>query len=71
MTRQEFEAALDSGRLQIQTNNGRWYDVRRNGRTKTWKTRPASFETPIKWAFRECGQVTDVNINNGEIRIAP
>jgi hypothetical protein len=54
MTRDEIETALDRGRLQIQSHNGRWYDVRRNGATKTWKRDPNKVEIPCKVGFKEC-----------------
>jgi hypothetical protein len=28
--------------------------VRINGKTQTWKTRPADFRIPVKYGFREC-----------------
>ena len=69
MTRQQFETALDAGKLEVQLTNGRWYRVRRNGKTKTWKTRPGEFETPIKWCLRNCGRVSDMSIDSPELRI--
>jgi hypothetical protein len=55
MTRDELETALDRGRLQIQSvNDGRWFDIRRNGATKTWKRDPHKVEIPCKVGFREC-----------------
>ena len=67
MNRFTFETALDSHNLQISPANGRWYDVRRNGRTRTWKRDPARFEIPIKWAFRETLLVTDSFFNFGSV----
>jgi len=37
----------------------RHYEVRRNGRTQTWKTRPGEFRIPIKIGFRGYGEITD------------
>ncbi len=68
-TKAEFEAALDAGRVQVQCQNGRWYDVRRNGQTKTWKTRPTEWQIPIKWAFRSCGTASNTSVDSGELRI--
>jgi hypothetical protein len=62
MTREEFETALDAHRLWIQEwPNGkcRWYLVRRNGRTRTWKKDAARWEIPIKWKFRSTGRVNE------------
>jgi hypothetical protein len=54
MTRDELETALDRGRLQMQSVGGRWFDIRRNGATKTWKRQPGKVEIPCKVGFREC-----------------
>ena len=63
MSRQEVETALDSGRLWARITNGRYWQCRRNGATKTWKTRPAEFRIPIKAGFRSTGYVEhDSNI---------
>jgi hypothetical protein len=53
MTREQLEIALDRGQLQMQGNGGRWYDVRRNGATKTWKRQPGKVEIPCKVGFKE------------------
>ena len=38
----------------------RW---RRNGATKTWKTRPGEFRIPIKRGLREFGYITQDNVH--------
>lgn len=50
MTRHEIESLLDSHQLQINSNLGlrRWYDCRRAGRTRTWKSRPDEFLIPVR-----------------------
>jgi hypothetical protein len=62
MTREEFETALDERRLWIveyQVQGRRNYLVRRNGRTKTWKTDPNRFEIPIKWKLRNTARINE------------
>jgi hypothetical protein len=62
MTRQEFETALDEHRLWIGEyimKSQRWYLVRRNGRTKTWKTRPDRWEVPIAWKYRNTARIDE------------
>jgi len=54
-----IEAALDSGRLKARMEKGAWWQVRRNGRTQTWKTRPGAWRIPIKVGFKTCGELTD------------
>jgi hypothetical protein len=34
---------------------------RRNGETKTWKTRPDEFRVPIKYGMRSCSYLTNWN----------
>ena len=51
MTREYFEEMLDAGKLQTATICGgrqNWYDVFRNGKTKTWK-RTGRFEIPLRF----------------------
>lgn len=54
MTRQQIETALDNGLLEVQWGNGKWYKVRRNGATKTWKRDAERFAIPCKTGFRDC-----------------
>ena len=35
--------------------------IRRNGATKTWKTRPTEFKAPFKYGLRDCLYVTQDN----------
>ena len=35
--------------------------IRRNGATKTWKTRPTEFRAPFKYGLRDCLYVTHEN----------
>lgn len=35
---------------------------RRNGKLKTWKTRPGCFQLPVKYGLRECFYLTPDNI---------
>lgn len=34
---------------------------RRNGQTKTWKTRPEEFQVPIKYGLKTCSYLTHSN----------
>lgn len=55
MDRQTIETALDAGKLRVLLGNGKYQTARRNGMTKTWKTRPLDFHIPIKYGFRGTG----------------
>ena len=67
MTRNEIETALDQGRLQAHMSNGNWWDVRRNGSTKTWKTRPTEFRIPVKMGLRSCDYIDQNNMNQEDV----
>lgn len=70
MTREQFEAALDGGTLEtriLQRGGPRWYRVRRNGRTQTWKRSPSRFEIPIKFRYRDTMRVTNAHFSRGDI----
>lgn len=69
----EVERALDARQLQVMMSNGRWWDCRRNGRTKTWKTRPGEFRIPVKAGLRACGYITNGNYMPGDgcFRVRP
>lgn len=64
MTRQQFEAALDAGRVFCQMSNGRQWLARRNGATKLWKTRPNEFRIPVKADFRATSYADQGNFND-------
>lgn len=50
----KIERLLDSNRLEVQWQNGKWYSCRRNGQTRRWKRDTARFAIPIKIGFRDC-----------------
>ncbi len=58
MDLETIEAALKAGNLWAQMSNGRYWRVRRNGKTQTWKTRPGNFRVPIKAGLRSYGEVS-------------
>ena len=63
MTRSEIETALDAGRIFTEMSNGRWWRVRRNGRTKTWVTRPDAFSIPVKAGIWVYDYITQDNVH--------
>ena len=67
------ETMLDARRLQIQGRNGRWYDVRRNGATKTWKRSLLRASIPAKVGLRECFRIefNDVGVCYETLRERP
>jgi hypothetical protein len=65
MTRTEIEAALDTGELWAamvsRFKPTRYWRVRRNGKTQTWKTRPSEFSIPVKAGLREHARITETS----------
>ena len=62
-TLSELETLLDSGQLECLMASGRWWKLRRNGRTQRWKTRPSAFRIPVKAGFRSCTTLTEDDLN--------
>lgn len=69
LTRQAIEQLLDSGQIEVEMVNSRWWRLRRNGTTKLWKTRPLDFQIPVKAGLRACSYITNANINSGHYRV--
>ncbi len=61
---QEIGAQLDRGMICAAMHGGKWYRARRNGATKTWKTRPGEFRIPIKAGFKACGYIEHNNLQH-------
>lgn len=54
--------ALADGRIWLWSPRaGRYWQARRNGKTKTWARRPGEFRIPIKAGFRLRGELTDMS----------
>lgn len=68
LDRQDIELALRSGKLFVAMANGKWWQARKNGATKLWKTRPDHFRIPIKAGLRVYGAIThDSDMSNFRI----
>lgn len=58
-SREMLEKALDCNTLYAPVGlRGKHLKVRRNGKTQTWKTRPAEFRIPIKFGLYGYGEIT-------------
>jgi hypothetical protein len=64
-----LEEHLDQHRLQVRMAKGNWLTIRRNGRTKMWKTRPGEFRIPIKFGFRGTGALTHFDYLQGKLNL--
>ena len=49
---QNVDELLDRGRLEIKMRNGNWWQLRRNGATKRWKTDANRVRVPVKAGLR-------------------
>lgn len=62
MSLEEVETALAAGQLWAGTRDGRWYEVRRNGKTQLWRTRPTHYRIPAKARLRDYVQITHESV---------
>lgn len=58
ITRANVDELLDARRIQTHMASGAWWDIRRNGQTKTWKSQPGRIRIPYKYGFRGYGAIT-------------
>lgn len=67
-----IEHALDGGFLWARMTSGRYWKLRRNGRTQTWKRDTARFRIPVKCGFRTYGEITESsNVGAGNPQDGP
>ena len=57
LNQSEVDSALDSGNLWVRMSSGRFWKLRRNGRTQTWKTRFGRFRITVKAGLKETGAI--------------
>jgi len=55
----DIEHALDNGALYGAAGNGRFWLLRRNGKTQTWKRDKTRFRVPAKMGLKDCCQITN------------
>lgn len=58
ITLQYIENSLYNGELWAHMSHGRYWRLRRNGKTQLWKTRPSDYRIPVKGGLKACGEVT-------------
>ncbi len=61
MHQHAVERALDNGHVWVRMATGRYWKLRRNGQTKTWKTRPDEYRIPVKAGMRAHGYITQAS----------
>jgi hypothetical protein len=65
VTRSNIDQILDSRQLYVALKNGRWWQARRNGATKTWKKDASRVYIPFKYGFKGYGQITETYFHDG------
>lgn len=58
----EIESLLEAGMIYGEMAHGRYWQVRRNGATKLWKTRPNEYRIPIKAGLKVYGYIEPTNL---------
>lgn len=60
-----FEQALTARNFEhvtLKNADGTPLRARRNGATKTWKTRTGQFELPVKYGLKQCFKITEKDV---------
>jgi len=70
ITRENVDELLDKGMIEVHMNSGKWWRVRRNGRTQKWKRDPSRIRIPFKFGLKGCGafETSDFNGPHGSLR---
>jgi hypothetical protein len=56
---QHVTAELDAGHVWVRMNNGRYWKLRRNGATKTWKRDLFRYRIPVKAGMYVYAEITN------------
>lgn len=64
ITRDNIDALLDAGRLEIAMASGNWWRLRRNGATKRWVRDASRIRVPMKMSFRGTVAVTEMDFRH-------
>lgn len=59
-----LEKQIADGKVYAEMNNGRFWQVRRNGATKRWKREPDRFRIPIKVGLRGYAAIENDNVKH-------
>jgi hypothetical protein len=62
INRYAAENALADGHLWALMCSGRWWRLRRNGATQTWKRDPQRFSIPVKCGLKSCARITETSV---------
>lgn len=68
ITRENVNELLNSGMLYAHMLGGKWWRVRRNGKTQTWKRDASRIRIPVKMGLKVCAAIEDGDFVNGVLR---
>lgn len=68
LSRADIDSFVDAGSVEVEMASGKWWQVRRNGATQTWKSNPGNFRIPVKAGFRTCTAITQTNLHYFRVR---
>lgn len=59
--RLRLEQMLDAGCIEVKMSSLRWWQIRRNGKTQTWKSDANRIRIPFKMGFKGTGAITETD----------
>jgi hypothetical protein len=66
ITRDNVDALIDAGSIEVAMRNGNWWHIRRNGATKRWKRDPNRIRIPFKMGLYGYGAIEEIcTLGNG------
>jgi len=57
ITRENVDELLDAHQIEVHMTTGRWWAVRRNGKTRRWKRDASRIYVPIKFGLKFYGVI--------------
>ena len=61
ITRLNVNELLDRGMIECAMNSGKWWRIRRNGKTRTWKRDAMRIAIPFKYGMYGYGLITETD----------
>ena len=69
VTKENQETAREFFHVSVKDSKGNPVKCRRNGKTKTWKTRPLEFKIPVKYGMYDYFYIDQNNCKDWEVEI--
>lgn len=67
ITRANVNELLDKGQIEVHMLSGKWWAIRRNGATLTWKRDAGRIRIPYKYGLKGYGQITEIDFSDRAI----